>query len=166
MFRFLKSQSRPLRSQTPPRQLQQYEVGSIQRRYPVGNEESVKGELTAEHHLGRAQSLSDVSNAECGESSHRGGHTGESKERRIWGAGSHIGRRMCGWGGVRTSSRSSASSSERRVNYRIRKSADAVRNRSPSAWSEIIESLCWIHNEIFGLAKPGHGGKLSPPPRL
>ena len=144
MFRFLKSQSQPLRSQTPPRQLQQSGVDSIQRRCSVGREESVEGGLTAEHHLERAQSLSDVSNVECGESAHRRGYTGESKEWRIWRTGSHIGRRTCGWGGVRTGSQSSASSCERSVDYRIGKSADAagvclVENHP------VGSLLCWIH---------------------
>ena len=165
MFRFLKSQYQPLKSQTPPRQLQRRKLGSIQCRCSVGKEEYIKGGLTAEHHLQRAQSLSDVSNAERGESAYRGGYTGESKERCIWRADRHIGRRMCGWGGVRTSSRSSASSSERRVNYRIRESADAVRNLPQRGRKS--SSLCaGSTTKYLGLRNPGMVGNYHHQQRL
>ena len=51
MFRFLQSQSRPLRSQAPPRQLQRREITPHQHQSFIGNEGGVEGELTAEHHL-------------------------------------------------------------------------------------------------------------------
>ena len=89
MFRFLKFQSQPWRSQTPPRRLRQHEVDFNQHQSSAGNKETVEGELTAKHHLPKAQSLNNVSKAERGKKTHRGGYTSESKERRIRRAGRH-----------------------------------------------------------------------------
>jgi len=38
---------------------------------------------------GKAQPLSNISKEERGESTHRGGYTSKSEERRIWWAGRH-----------------------------------------------------------------------------
>jgi hypothetical protein len=107
----------------------------------------------------QAQSLSDISNAECGESTHRGGYTGESKERRIWRAGRHDWTKIV-WVAVGTSVWSSASSSERSVDYRIRKPADAT-----LAWQLLGHTwnrpLCHIHDKTLRLAQPEYSGKSS-----
>jgi len=66
----------------------------------------------------KAQSLSDISNAERGRPTHRRGYTGESEERGIWWASRH-GWTKGVWVAVRTSFHSSGS--ERSANYRIRK---------------------------------------------
>ena len=63
---------------------------------------------------------------------------------------------MCGWGGVRTSSRSSASSSETRVDYRIRESADTVPASSSVRLETAVESFrAGSTAKCLGLRNPG-----------